>query len=163
MARTTVYPVLPFDQLAPHIDASGDCWEWTGEVTANGYGILPVKIDGRWRNRRAHRLVRIALCGPIFGNLPLDHLCRIRHCVNPDHLEPVTTRANILRGAGLSAQNARKTHCKYGHSDWHLQPNGHRDCRPCRRAYDRMRTTRIAKRSGMRNRRPVVMSAGEGE
>lgn len=126
-------PVLPVEKLIPHIDATGDCWEWIGTVSSAGYGVLSVKIDGEWRHRRAHRLVWTALCGPIPGNLPLDHLCRFRRCVNPDHLEPVTNRENCLRGVGLGAVNALKDRCKWGHSEWWITRDGQRACLACSR------------------------------
>lgn len=131
--------VIPFEQLAPFIDASGDCWEWTGLITPTGYGRVNVKINGRWLNRRAHRLVWTALCGPIADTLTIDHLCRARHCVNPDHLEPVTCRVNTLRGVGVTAKNARKAACLRGHSNWRVSPDrkGWRECVECRRAIDK--------------------------
>jgi hypothetical protein len=141
VAQPQYTPVLPLERLAPRIDASGDCWEWTGHLTARGYGVLSIKINGKWCNRRAHRLVWIALCGPIPDDLTLDHLCRLRRCVNPDHLEPVTNRVNILRGQSIPALNARGTHCKWGHNNWRPLPNGGRECRSCRFFHDRNRQT----------------------
>jgi hypothetical protein len=133
--QPSVYPVLPFEQLASRIDASGDCWEWTGSRTPKGYGQVLVKIDGKWHNRRAHRLVWVALCGPIPGNLSLDHLCRNRGCVNPDHLEPVTERLNKLRGFGLPAMRARQLHCIRGHANWTVKKSGSRQCLDCASLY----------------------------
>lgn len=132
MTQTRVYPVLPFERLAPHIDADGDCWEWTGNLDPQGYGKFSVKIDGTGHHLRAHRLVWIALCDQIPGNLPLDHLCRLRRCVNPDHLEPVTSAENIRRGYGATALNARKVRCSRGHdNNWAIR-DGQRRCKTCR-------------------------------
>ena len=72
-------------------DANG-CWLWTGALL-DGYGI--VKVGGGVR--RAHRVVFEFERGPIPDGLELDHLCRVRRCVNPDHLEPVTKAENIRR------------------------------------------------------------------
>jgi hypothetical protein len=90
----------------------------------------------------SHRVVYEALVGPIPEEAVIDHLCRVRNCVNPDHLEPTTTKVNILRGTTPSADNARKTHCKQGHafdSKNTAVYDGHRMCRVCNRAYQRAR------------------------
>ena len=85
----------------------------------------------------AHRFAYETFVGPIPEGLTIDHLCRIRHCVNPEHLEAVTDRVNILRGEGISAQHARATHCPQGHPydliNTYVAPDGDRDCRDCRR------------------------------
>lgn len=113
-----------------YVDASGDCWEWTGSINFAGYGLF-------WTGERhlmAHRAVWKLLVGPI--NETLDHLCRVRHCVNPDHLDPVPQSVNVLRGYGPTAENARKTHCKYGHpfDDENTYFEGTwRRCRACNR------------------------------
>jgi hypothetical protein len=82
------------DRLAALIDASGDCWEWTGTITAQGYGQL--RANGRLQ--KAHRFVYEWLVGPIPDGLTLDHLCRNRRCVNPEHMEPVSLQTNLARG-----------------------------------------------------------------
>ena len=64
---------------------------------------------------RAHRLTYVLLVGPIQEGLVLDHLCRNRYCVNPQYLEQVTNRKNVLRGSGITAKNAIKAHCVNGH------------------------------------------------
>lgn len=110
----------------------GGCWLWTGH-TVNGYGR-----DGS--GRRVHRVAYEELVTLIPEGLHLDHLCRVRNCVNPEHLEPVTNRENVLRGIGLTARYARKTHCPQGHpySGENLVYHGHsRHCRICRRAQSR--------------------------
>lgn len=99
------------EQFWSYVDASGDCWLWAGNLTKLGYGHL--NLDGK--TKLAHRASYELLCGPIPEGLTLDHLCRVRHCVNPDHLEPVTSAENVLRGYSLAAQNARKTECPKGH------------------------------------------------
>ena len=86
------------------------CWEWTG-ATSGGYGYL----RQRGINHLAHRLIYELLVGPIPDGLVIDHLCRNRSCVNPGHLEPVAFQENVLRGTGVTAENAAKTHCKHGH------------------------------------------------
>ncbi|MEL3944487.1 HNH endonuclease signature motif containing protein [Streptomyces sp. LNU-CPARS28] len=113
-------------------DGHGGCWEWTGHIKPNGYG--QVRVGGRKFN--AHRFSYEALRAPIPEGLVIDHLCRNRRCVNPDHLEPVTHRTNILRGTGPAACNARRTHCVRGHrfdtANTYVAPSGARQCRACR-------------------------------
>lgn len=87
----------------------------------------------------AHRLAYEELRGPIPSGLELDHKCRVRGCVNPWHLEPVTTAENIRRGIGRPAENARKAVCLRGHplsgDNLYRSPSGlgGRRCRSCRR------------------------------
>lgn len=91
------------------VDASGDCWIWTGATNRQGYGTH-YHEEKKWL---AHRLVWSLLVGPP-GPI-LDHLCRVPGCVNPDHLEPVTARTNLLRGETIPARHRRKTKCPKGH------------------------------------------------
>lgn len=103
--------------MPPRKDRIGDlfvaepnsgCWLWLGSINrSTGYGHLG--------DESAHRIVYEIERGPIPAGLTLDHLCRVRCCVNPTHLEPVTHRVNCLRGVGVSARNAKKTHCAKGH------------------------------------------------
>lgn len=87
------------------------CWEWTGHRNSKGYGRY--QFTGG-RTLGAHRMVYAYHHGNL-PNMDLDHLCRNRACCNPAHLEPVTKRTNTLRGVGVSAINAQKTHCSQGH------------------------------------------------
>jgi hypothetical protein len=89
------------------------CWEWTAAKNENGYGLYVVSHKPR-KQQGAHRAAFIALrFDP--KELVCDHLCRVRHCVNPNHMRAVTSHENILAGTGYSAVNARKTHCTKGH------------------------------------------------
>lgn len=87
------------------------CVNWVGHINTDGYGTLCSK----GRRARAHRVAYELARGPIPPGLVIDHLCRNRACCNPEHLEPVTSRVNILRGEGASARLARATHCVNGH------------------------------------------------
>lgn len=87
------------------------CLEWQGVIFKNGYG----RVKKHGRHLSPHREVYKIVKGKIPNHLVIDHLCRNRKCANPDHLEIVTQRTNILRGVGSAALNFKKTHCKYGH------------------------------------------------
>lgn len=93
------------------VDCACDCWVWVGARTAAGYGQLNL----RYRRTYAHRAAYETWRGPIPDGLHIDHLCRVRACANPWHMEPVTREENWMRGVGAPAVNARKTHCDYGH------------------------------------------------
>jgi hypothetical protein len=90
--------------------------------------------------RYAHRWSYEHFVGPIPEGLHIDHLCRVRRCVNPDHLEPVTPKENYLRGEGPTARNSTKTHCKYGHKFDKSNTSvygGRRHCNECGRRRQR--------------------------
>lgn len=114
----------------------GSCWEWTASGNQAGYGRLNVRSsDGSKRHVLAHRLAYEALIGSIPTGLESDHLCRNHACVNPGHLELVTSRENTLRGTNPCALNAAKTHCKWGHpfdeGNTYKRRQGWRECRTC--------------------------------
>jgi hypothetical protein len=109
------------------------CWLWAGAVVGNGYG--KIKVDGRLKY--AHRVAYEQSVGPVPPGYELDHLCRVRCCVNPAHLlEPVTHRENTLRGGAPTADNARRTACPHGHEYYHAYFSGRprRGCRKCEAA-----------------------------
>ncbi len=120
-------------ELRTRISAEAGCWLWTGTRFNAGYGRA--RFEGA--DTLAHRTIYRLLAGPIPDGLQLDHLCRVRACVNPAHLEPVTCRVNLLRGNTLQAANAAKTECLRGHpfdaANTYLKPGGvWRGCRACR-------------------------------
>lgn len=149
-----VYPrpyVDPLDLI--HYEPMSGCWLWGGTYGYFGYGVF--KYSGQ-KSRPAHRVVYEILRGEIQPGLHLDHLCRNHACVNPDHLEPVTSRVNTLRGVGPSAVNAKKTHCKNGHeftpeNTMFVDGGRARACRKCNRKhalahyYGAYRETRMAR------------------
>ena len=116
-------------------DANG-CMVWTASLKSNGYGQF--HIEGK--NLYAHRVAYLWLVGPIPDGLQLDHLCRNRKCVAPDHLEAVTQQENLRRGdAGIN--NKVKTHCPRGHAftpeNTRLNKQGSRMCAICKRVSSR--------------------------
>lgn len=116
------------------VDKTPTCWLWTARLNAAGYGDFSVL----GRQARAHRFAYFALVGVVPEGLVLDHLCRVRRCVNPAHLEPVTLGENTLRGETLSARNAAVTHCPAGHpyddaNTYWSEGRAGRRCKECNR------------------------------
>lgn len=118
--------MLP-DRFWSKVRPEGDCWVWTASTRNGGYGQF--RIDGRVKV--AHRLAFEELRDEIPGGLVLDHLCRNRKCVNPDHLDPVTDQVNIARGEG-GVNQRRKTHCPQGHPYDEQNTRRYRTGRYCR-------------------------------
>jgi hypothetical protein len=113
------------------INVTDTCWLWTGGKCSDGYGSFHVHGD-YWG---AHRLAYSLFRGEIQDGLELDHLCRDRGCVNPDHLEPVTHKENVLRGEGPTARFAKMEQCPRGHE---LGQRGkQRHCYVCNSDYRR--------------------------
>lgn len=115
------------------VDENG-CWRWQLYVRSHGYGQIGVPGVGV---RYVHRVAYEAWKGPIPDGLQIDHLCRVRDCCNPDHLEAVTCRENLVRGVGFTAKHAATTHCPAGHpydavNTYVRAGRGGRDCRRCR-------------------------------
>lgn len=122
----------PLERWLDRVDKSETCWLWTGRRNANGYGTF----DLGYGSVLAHRFGYEAFVGPIPDSLPLDHLCRVHHCVRPAHLEPVSHRENNLRGFW-----GQREACKSGHpyveGSYRLAPGKYgyqvRRCRICER------------------------------
>lgn len=105
-------------------DKATRCWLWTGTRDHRGYGTIRAP---KLRTLRAHRIAFELFRGPIGAGLELDHLCRVRHCVNPAHLEAVTHAENVRRGRA----GALKTHCSNGHPVPAVSARDHRGLRVC--------------------------------
>ena len=93
------------------VNGPNGCWNWSGPTQANGYCQFKLGGGGVLVHRHAYE----TMVGPLVDGLTIDHLCRNRICVNPQHLEQVSYRENVMRGDTLARENFEKTHCKYGH------------------------------------------------
>lgn len=116
-------------RLVYAIQMDDECIEWWGKRTADGYGIHRRGRFGlpTWVHKQAHRMIYEEAFGLIPEGMTIDHVCRNRGCVNPNHLEVVSQSVNTIRGH-------MKTHCKRGHllSDGNLYFEGdRRRCRAC--------------------------------
>jgi len=140
--------------LGHSIDQASGCWNWTKHLDKDGYGIL--KVNGR--DTKAHRFSYEHYVGPISEGLVIDHLCRNRKCVNPNHLEPVTPRTNVLRGKTITAKNKAKTHCIRGHefsgANLSFRAGGRRKCLACQRHHNRKQKGDLNPTSEFRGRWP---------
>lgn len=114
------------------------CWIWVGTRYRNNYG----KFYLNGSHKLAHRAVYQLFTGPIPTGMTLDHLCKVKPCVNPVHLEITTIGENVRRAGlhGVAAVNAAKTHCSKGHKYTQqnkiIKKSGGRECRECRRIFN---------------------------
>lgn len=123
------------------VDETTGCWLWTGSINDDGYGTTwpsPEKF--------AHRGAYHRLVGPVPAGMELDHLCRVRACVNPDHLEPVTQALNKGRAHGwMFGPSGVALECQRGHDltlpgAFYIRAHdGHRECRACRNSWRQRR------------------------
>lgn len=113
-----------------------ECWLYAGYISRDGYGTISI-----WhKNYGAHKVMYEQVHGELPESLVIDHLCRVRRCVNPEHMEAVTIKENVLRGEGISARNLRKTTCKNGHPFDGVSKQSHgggygRYCTICRKEW----------------------------
>lgn len=127
---------------------SDGCWLWQARLS-DGYGRMSLR--GVEAPALAHRVSYEFFRGSIPTGMQLDHLCRHRACVNPSHLEPVTSRENTMRGLNFAATNAARTHCQRGHAfdndNTRMRASGERVCRDCERQRRRDYRARAAARA----------------
>lgn len=142
----------PISEFAPHL---GQCWIWTGAISM-GYGNFGLGRRGSG-TIRSHRFAYELMIGSIPDGMHIDHLCRVRSCVNPSHLEMVTQKENTNRGFSPSAILNRMGQCSRGHSlsgeNLWVSPDGtKRRCRTC----DKERGLRRTTRSRTAKRQPLI-------
>ena len=135
MASKRRPPIERFTEKVQVTDAG--CWQWLAYCGENGYGRFYLAGKG-WL---AHRWSYEHHVGPVPAGLQIDHLCRNRGCVNPEHMEPVTPAENVRRSVGPQAARNRyaaMTHCKRGHAydetNTRIDSKGGRVCLTCKRA-----------------------------
>jgi HNH endonuclease len=127
-----------FSRFWAKVEKTETCWLWHGSTSSCGYGCFTIRSTNYPSIvLSTHRMMYWMTYGRIPEGLEIDHLCRVRHCLNPLHLEAVTSRVNVLRGESSSAKNAAKTHCLRGHAfdneNTYIRHCGHRMCRACAR------------------------------
>jgi hypothetical protein len=142
MARLSDIAALPL-RVARKIEVDDrGCWLWCGAIDRYGYGVVRLGPE----TAGAHRATYELLIGPIPDGLQIDHLCRVRRCVNPQHLETVTQRENLHRGDTVNVRYASRTHCPKGHpfdeANTYVRSTGARRCRACMNEYHRLRYQR---------------------
>jgi len=130
-AKTGSTQAETIDHLARYVEDANGCWLWTGPMFRNGYGHISSASFG---TTLAHRAFYAHHVGPIPDSADLDHLCRVRHCVNPLHLEPVEHAENIQRGVDYRLDGR----CSRGHdmtedrAYWIEPSTNRRTCRKCK-------------------------------
>ncbi|MCW2545384.1 MAG: hypothetical protein JWM40_2936 [Frankiales bacterium] len=150
----------------PKVHKTSGCWTWTASTNGRGYGQMG--RGGRGEGIvLAHRVSYELHHGPIPEGLQIDHLCRNRLCVRPDHLQAVDARTNLLRAPGtMTSRNAHKTHCIHGHElagDNLIIERGRRSCRTCKnqRQRDRWNAGVRSPSAGRRRVRPCEATSPE--
>ena len=124
------------------IEKTDFCWNWKASKDKEGYGYF-------WDHKtlKAHRFSYELFKDKIPNNLQIDHLCRNPSCVNPNHLEIVTSKENTYRGNSFQGINSRKIHCIRNHplsgNNLYVRPNNSRVCRICQRLSDRKHRQKI--------------------
>lgn len=148
MAYRTGFPHLEYseevvlkdkdlERFLKYVKKTDTCWIWVGYITPYGYGQFGIE----YVSNQAHRLSYLHYVGEIPEGKILHHTCNVKHCVNPEHLIPISSRENVLLGDGPTAVNFRKEECKRGHplsgSNLYIDGFGHRRCRMCTYLYNK--------------------------
>ena len=137
---TGVKPKLIEFRLLSKIKKTETCWLWEGQKNVNGYGKIGIgsRTDKTNRMVYAHRLSYEIYVGPIPEYLTINHICKVRNCVNPSHLEAITLIENLKKadlGKNTGLKQRSKTHCPSSHEydkrNVRIARDGSRKCKPC--------------------------------
>lgn len=122
--RKTPYSIINFPILKGemdriltkiHFEPNTGCWLWDGSVTHNGYGIFSRQFGDKTSSTVIHRMTYRWYKGEIPEDLELDHLCQVRCCANPEHMEPVTNKENFDRSMKRGKIVQAWLKCEKGH------------------------------------------------
>lgn len=142
-----------------------DCWCWVGQIDRNGYGVFSHAVSGKRKQLLAHRVSYKLFKGKPNNLLVIDHICRNRKCVNPEHLREVTRRVNATENSlSISAKNKSKEKCKNGHDfTFKTLKNGkkRRDCEICLKEKDREKYKRTIIRNKMTILRKFIATSSK--
>ncbi len=120
------------------VEPNTGCWLWEACTDTTGYGLI--RVNGMlWK---AHRLSYVMFVkGSLVPGLHIHHLCEVKSCVNPEHLEQVTPQQNTLASDTPARRNSLKTRCKYGHAftpeNTLISSTGYRRCRECKNKHNK--------------------------
>jgi hypothetical protein len=159
LGRMGYTPTPTAERFWAKVHKTDTCWLWQGGMGAHGYGLFSNGPEGK--TVLVHRYSWTLTNGPVPNGLQLDHLCRVRNCVRPEHLEPVTALENTRRALAMNPDHGskrHKTHCRHGHAydsgNTHVTRAGTQVCLTCLR--ERGRARRAAKRAGTPYRDPFA-------
>lgn len=154
--NTDIPTIADIERFLKYVNDSGSCWLWSGFKTPLGYGRFSFKGSPIY----AHRFAVLIKEQWIIG-LEVDHLCKNRGCVKPEHLEQVTHKLNLLRSEKqISTINSSKKTCTCG-KQYEARLNGSRFCRPClnsrlktyRKEYRKLNLEKVRQQTRDRNKR----------
>lgn len=145
------------------VDNVTQCWNWILSLDKDGYGVTNLK----GKTFKAHRLYYQLFKGQLIKGMVIDHICRNRKCVNPEHLRQVSPRTNVFENSeALAFKNKQKTHCKNGHEysveNTRITPAKGRVCRTCDRERGSIRKG-INRNENRRNKRKLFRNSRETE